>query len=196
MDSYYDSVATHRLGRPVSLVSFLNPLSQAVGRSLAALTGVSLVILDEAVEHRLGASTHEIVPGVGLAGWRVAEAEALGRALASEPWSFLVLGEGALTEPRSRDLVQRLSYLVYLKQDLEAIHRRVGSASSAKLFTLLTEASAIPGTPEESLEALFGLRGTEYRSAGFSVDAGDRAPRRIAVEIADRLEGEGMLEKV
>jgi shikimate kinase len=196
MDAYYDSVATHRLGRPVSLVSFLNPLSQAVGRSLSALTGVSLVILDEAVEHRLGASTHEIVPGVGLAAWRLAEAEALGRALASEPWSLLVLGEGALTEPRSRELVRNQSFLVYLKQDLEAIQRRVASASSAKLFTLLTEAASIPGTPEEKLEALFGLRGSEYASAGFSVDAGDRAPRRLAAEIAERLEGEGMLEKL
>jgi shikimate kinase len=194
MNPYYDAVATHRLRRPVSLVSFLNPLSQAVGRSLSALTGVSLVIVDEAVEHRLGASTHEIVPGAGLAAWRLAEAQTLARALASEPSCILVLGEGALTEPRSRELVSKSSLLVYLKQDLEAVRRRVESATSAKLFTLLTEAASIPGTPEEKLEALFGLRGSEYGGAGVAIDVGNRGPRHLAAEIAETLTDEGTLE--
>lgn len=196
MDAYYDSVATHRLRRAVCLISFRNPLSQAVGRAVAALTGLSLVIVDEALEHRFGASAHEIVPDAGLDGWRRAEAREIERALDAEPRCLLVLGEGALTDRLSRELVVERSVLVYLREDLGEIQRGLETVRSPKHVTLFTEAASIPGEPADQLEALLGLRTTEYCGAALAIDAGGRPPRRIAREVAEKLETEGVLERL
>jgi shikimate kinase len=190
---YYDSGPTHRLARHVSLVSVLNPLSRAVGVSLAALTGAGLVILDEAVEHREGSSVHEIVLAMGLARFREVESMELRRAVSSSPPAILVLGEGALSTRSSRKAISRETHLVHLRPSSHKLGRVVDKAGNRNV-TLLAEAISIPGDGlGERLRAIVGLRESEYAGARLVVEAEEGGSHRLATEIVSRLERDGAI---
>lgn len=193
VSGYYDYDATHSLRRPLALVSFLNTTSRAVGSRLAALTGVPLTILDEAVEHRLGSSARAVLSEAGLGAWREVEAIELARALAARPFGIIVLGEGSLSSPRSRRLATASSDLIHLHETLERARERLGP--SANLVTLIAEAEGIPGSDEEAIAALFGLRESEYVSAALRFEIAGRSSNTAARALIDRLEEEGILAR-
>ena len=196
MQGYYDQMLTHRLERHLCVISFLNGVSQAVGRALAAFTGMPLTVLDDAVAHRLGASFHQVFPTMGLSGWREQEASALERALKAAPPGILVLGEGALSNPRSRALVLGTAHLLHLQQSLEQVRRLLTSGLNMRSLTLQAEASAIPGDESERLEALYGIRLSEYAGASMAMEVGEPTFRRAARELITRLEERGALLRV
>jgi shikimate kinase len=196
MEGYYDQTLTHRLERPLCMISFLNGVSQTVGRALAAYTGMPLTILDDAVAHRLGASFHQVFPTIGLGGWREQEASELERALKATPPGILVLGEGALTNPRSRAMVVDSASLLHLRQSLEEIRRLLVSGLNMRSLTLQAEASVIPGDERERLDALYDIRVSEYSVASVAVEVGGSTFRRTARELIALLEERGTLLRV
>lgn len=196
MQGYYDQTSTHRLERHLCVISLLNGVSQAVGRALAAFTGMSLTILDDVVAHRLGASFHQVFPSIGLSGWREYEASELERALKATPPGILVLGEGALSNPRSRNLVMENAHLLHLQQSLEQVRQLLTTGLNMRSLTLQAEVSAIPGDESERLEALYGIRRDEYRAASVVMAVSGPTFQRTARELIALLEERGALVRV
>lgn len=189
--SYYGTGPTHRLARHVSLVSVMNSLSRSVGKSLAALTGAGLVILDEAVEHREGTSVQELVLARGLAWFRQVETLELERAVVASPPTILVLGEGVLSTRANRELVARETHLVHLRPSSRQLGRALEKGGNRNI-TLLAEASSIPGEGAgERLRAIVGLRESEYDGARLIVEVEEGGSHRLASELVARLERDG-----
>ena len=63
-------------------------------------------------------------------------------------------------------------------------------------LTLQTEASAIPGNEQERLEALYGIRLSEYDVASTEVEVSGPTFRRTARQLIELLEERGALLRV
>ncbi len=170
MHGYYDSHPTHHLDRPLILVSFVNHMTRTVAHNLAATTGLPLSLLDELVEHRVGASAHEIVGDHGLWTWRDVEKRELDRAVRSQPPSVMALGEGAVSDPESLNLVLDRGELVYLYLPLEEACLRAKQQSASHSASLWAEVKASEELPEESIQALFESRHFAYGLAHLTLD--------------------------
>jgi shikimate kinase len=187
MQGYYDNHPTHRLERPLSLVSFVNHMTRTVAHTLASMTGLPLSIIDEWVEHDLGGSAHKLVADRGLDVWRNAEKRAIEKALSSRPASVIALGEGSLGDPDILNRVLDASELVYLYLP-EAEARRWASQQSANhSASLWAEVDAIGGPHKESLQALFEGRRYTYELAHFTIDASQQSLLDTTNLLRDRL---------
>lgn len=193
MQGYYDYGATHRLSRHLCLVSLLNSWSRAVGARLSALTGTGLAILEESIEHREGRSVGELVRYEGIPRFREMESKELGLAVSSSPPGILVLGEGALSHPGSRTLVERRAHLVHLRPSRREMRREL-EAGGARNVTFLLEAASIPGSePQERIDALIGIRESEYRGATVVFDLHEEPTHLLVADLVERLLRVGML---
>jgi shikimate kinase len=122
---YYDPHPTLDLACPLTLIGFVGSGAGRVGHGLAARTGLPLADLARDVEARVGMSRARILLEQGRSALRRLEADALRRALASKPSGIVVLGDAALLDPDSRQLVREDSHLVYIERPLAVLHQRV-----------------------------------------------------------------------
>lgn len=187
MEGYYDYRPTHHLERPLVLVGFVNHLTRSIACTLASMTGLPLALLDELVEHRMGASAHKAIDRHGLAAWRVLEREELFKALRSTPPAVIAVGEGVLTNPNSLNVVLEKGELVYLYLPEEEACRRASQQSANHSASLWVEVAATGGTHEEGLRALFELRWFTYELAHHTIDVSNRSCLDVANYLRDRL---------
>lgn len=190
MEGYYDYEARHSLAKPLALVSFVNHLTRVVANSLASVTGLPLVLVDDLVSHRLGASAHEILSRDGLEAWREAERRELRGAVASRPAAVIALGEGALSSRESRGLVLGNTHLVYLYLSFDEARRRARRQPANHQATLLAELAA-RREDDDALMALFSERRAGYEMAHETVDAWNRSPTSIGRALGERLAENG-----
>jgi shikimate kinase len=196
VDGYYDTAATHTLDRNLCVIGFLNRVSRAVGTSLSSFIGASCSILDEIVEHRLGAATHEILASSDIEGFRDAEARELRRLIVQAPTGVVVLGEGSLSEPSMRALVRKHAHLMWIRQSLEEIERLLSKGREMWGRTLVAELAAVPGCDgEEKLEALYAMRASEHRSASLTLPVTGSDYRGAARSAIELLESRGVLAR-
>ncbi len=187
MRGYYDSHPTHHLDRPLVLVSFVNHMTRTVAHNLAATTGLPLSLLDERVEHRLGASAHKIVDDRGLAVWRDVEKRELGRELRSKPPPISALGEGVINDPENLNLILDTSELVYLRLPLNEACEWASRQPANHSATLWAEVKAMGGVPEESMQALFESRHFAYGLAHLTLDVSGRTLVETTNKLLNRL---------
>jgi shikimate kinase len=187
MRGYYESHPTHHLERPLVLVSFVNRMTRTVAHNLAATTGLPLSLLDELVEHRVGASAHEIVGDQGLAVWRDVEKRELGRELRSKPPPILALGEGGMDDPESLSLILDSSELVYLHLPQNEACEWASRQSAGHSASLWAEVKALGGVPEESMRALFESRHFTYGLAHLTLDVSGRRLAETTNKLLNRL---------
>ena len=187
-EAYYDYHPTLALTRPLVLVSFVNELTRAVANSLASRTGLPLRLLDDIVEHQLGASSVELLSGAGLVEWREIEREELARAVHSNPPAIVALGEGALDNDDSLERVMAETDLVYLYMSLGEAQMRALDQPPNRKATLFAELPSDAGSLEEELMYLFHRRRAGYERARFSVDVHGQSLAAIGVQILGMLE--------
>lgn len=170
MQDYYDYHPTHSLERPLVLISFVNELTRAVASSLASTTGLPLRLLDDLVEHQLGASALEIVSGVGLAEWRRAERVALANVVRSRPAAILALGEGALNHARGLETVLAETDYVYLYLSLADAQQLVVEQTLNRKATVLAEIAGDETCFDDELARIYSERRSIYERAPHSID--------------------------
>lgn len=180
-DGYYEPHATVVIRQSVALIGFFGAETEMIGRLLSSVTGLRFTSLDGLVEHTLGASRAAFIRERGEAPWRVAEAEALGRALADRPPGVLVFGDGALLDRRNLHRVRDETTLIYVHRPLDEVEARLRASRRDR--------PELDGLRElADLRALLRDRAPGYAAAALRVDGGDRAPLPIAREIAQRLD--------
>lgn len=188
MQNYYDYHPTLSLTRPLVIVSFVDELTRTVANSLASTTGLPLRLLDDIVEHQLGASSVELLRGAGLAEWRNVEEAELARAVHSGPPAIVALGQGALDRDDSLERVVAETDLAYLYLSFREAQRRVAAQRPNRKATLLAELPSDGASFEENLMGLFTRRRAAYERARFSIDAHERTPAAIGIQILEMLE--------
>jgi len=187
MSGYYDYHPVYQLTRPVALVSFVNQLTRAVASSLASLGGLPLVLLDDVVQHRLGASAGEVVTQQGLPVFRHQEKRELTKAVASRPMGVIALGEGALSDPASLRLVLEETDLVYLYLSFDEARERARDQSFQHKATLVADILDRECAETEGFEALFAERRAGYESAHLALDVWNRSVNDLVSVVLDRL---------
>jgi shikimate kinase len=187
MQGYYDHHPTHRLERSLALVSFVNHMTRTVAHRLACMTGLPLSLLDELVEHQVGASSHKAIRENGLSVWREVEKTELAKAIASQPPTILALGEGALGDPDNLRLSLEAAELVYLFMPGDQACHRASLQPANHGASFWAEVEARGGVPEEAMRELFEGRHFAYGLAHYTLDASRQSLSDTANQLLDRL---------
>jgi shikimate kinase len=153
----------------------------SVARELGKVLGLGVVDADEEVERAAGMTIPAIFAAEGEAGFRARERVAI-EALAARGGVVVGLGGGAMAQPGVAELLRASGVVVYLRARVETLARRVGTGAGRPLLEGLDEAGRIA-----KLRTLLAAREPHYREAQLIVDTDHRAPRKIALEIAERL---------
>lgn len=156
---YYDYAPTIAIERHVSLISLLTSETRAIAYRVAALSGLRFVDLDRLIEHECGASVNSLVAQEGEAGYRERERRVLRSALADSPPAIISLGDGALMDPGSRELVTQRTLLIGFDLDLPNCLWRVRDAQHRLELRATRESAALRRPVEvtsESWHPLFG----------------------------------------
>lgn len=183
MSGYYDYYPTHQLYRPLVLVGFVNAINRKVAHHLSSVSGLPAVHLDDLVQHELGASSHEIITGRGLKGWREVENRVLGKAISSSPHSIISLGEGAIDQYDDMNLVLGWTQMIYLHLPLEEAIRLAGQQNAVHGVTLWAEVQSRGGSWDEDIRALYDDRHFNYRMAPQVVDVTNRNINEVTNQI-------------
>ncbi len=131
VSGYYDPHPLVVLGRHLAIIGLLATETRAVGRRVAALSGLPFYDLDRAIEHQEGRSLRQLVTLSGEAGLRAAERSVLDRILDAEPRGILSLGDGALIDSASREAVATRTTLWALELELHECFWRVRALQAA-----------------------------------------------------------------
>jgi shikimate kinase len=185
LDPYYDHHPTHRLERPLALTGFFGAGVVEVAASLSQRTGLPVIDLDRWIEHDRGCGLSALVLREGEASLRDAERRLLRRAVAARPASILALGDGALMDPESLALVLRETDLVYLREDISALHGRLVAELDRGRTSLYPFVFWTPAEPED-LVPTFEARRLSYEAAEDVIDLGG-APGRAVGPLMARL---------
>ena len=161
----------------VFLTGFMAVGKSTVGRLLAHRLGVAFFDLDALVEADANMTVAEIFAREGEASFREREARALKMAI-HHGGGVVALGGGALLGDESRvRIVRAHGRLVCLTASIDALVARLGDATLRPLLA---------GSPDRraAVAALLRERAALYEDADLAVDTTDRAPERVAEEIA------------
>lgn len=184
-DSLTQSEAFDRpQAKVVALTGFMGSGKSTVGLELAALLGWTLVDLDANIEAREGRAILEIFRVEGEAGFRAIERKAL-QTLLSEcrAPAVLAMGGGAFVQAENAALLQQHGVVVvFLDVPLDELLRR------CRAEQLGSEENLRPlAADEDSFRALHERRLPAYRRADIVVDAAERTPAAIALNIVEEL---------
>jgi shikimate kinase len=179
MNDYYSYHPTHKLDRPLALISFANALTRKVAHEAASLTGLPAIHLDDSIQHFYGVSSHTIIQERGLRAWRYAESRELGKALTETPPSILSLGEGAIEDLDDLQLVLDSARLVYIHLPLDDAVRLAGRQDSVRGATLWAEAAALGDSWDENIRALYAKRHFNYKMAHYTIEASNLSTKAI-----------------
>ena len=143
----------------------------AVGRRVANRLGWAFIDADRAIEERSGMSIPEIFDRKGEVWFRRTEEAVIRDILASGPPGVLALGGGALGSARTRDLVARKAWVVWLAASVDVAWSRVKDSDRP----LATD-------PERFARRAAQREPTYREAADLAVDA-DGPPDEIATRI-------------
>lgn len=157
--------------RWIALSGYMGAGKTTVGRRLAARLGRPFVDADRAIEELAGMAVPEIFSRRGEVWFRRTEEDVVRESLAG-PAGVLALGGGALASARTRDLLRRTAWVVWLRVDPEVAWARVGGSEHRPL-----------AHDRDRFVRRAGQREPLYREAAdLEVDAGEPAD-----EVADRV---------
>jgi shikimate kinase len=167
----------------VFLIGYRGVGKTTVARLLAEQLRWKWVDADAALEERHRRTLADIFADEGEAGFRDKE-EALLEELCRLRQYVIATGGGAILRTSNRERLQSTGLVVWLTADAETIRRRIEADTSTRARRpVLT----VGGLAE--IEDLLRLREPLYRAcADWTVEASNRAPAEIAMEIASLLE--------
>jgi shikimate kinase len=164
----------------IVLVGFMGAGKTTVGRLLAAKLGVPFTDSDHVIEARAGKPVPRIFADDGEPAFRQLEHEVIADLLNGED-RVLALGGGAPAHEGTRALLAAAATpVIYLRVSFQEAMNRVGGDRGRPMLA------------RPDVAKLHGDRDPYYaRAATLTVDAGDRSPEAIALDILTRLDTAG-----
>lgn len=156
---------------PIFLVGFMGAGKTTVGRALAHHLKFDFFDLDELIEARAGKSVHELFASLGESGFRRLESEAI-QSCTAIVRAVIALGGGAYESEENRTAVRSIGKSIWLDCPLEVCLKRLAGDKSRPLLG-----------DEEDMRALLARRRVAYAQADYVVQASDRFPEELAIEI-------------
>lgn len=111
--------------RWLALAGYMGAGKSVVGRRTAQRLGWSFVDADRAIEERAELSIPDIFAKRGELWFRRTEEDVIRDIVQGEPPGVLALGGGALGSARTRDLLRRRAWVVWLRVDTAVAWRRI-----------------------------------------------------------------------
>jgi len=174
-----------RLTKPVVLVGLMGAGKTAVGRRLAALSGVSFVDADEAIVEAAAMSIPDIFEVYGEQAFRDLERRVVAR-LIGQPPGILALGGGAFIDPRTRAALAGRTVTIWLEADLATLIGRTAKKLTSRPLLM-------QGDPEAILADLMARRYPIYAEADHRVLTGDQPLDEVAEQVIELLRRERVL---
>jgi 3-dehydroquinate synthase len=151
-----------------------------LGRPLAERFGVPFYDLDRRIEIKTGKPIHELFASEGERNFRELEYQMLGDLLSDEP-GVVSLGGGALTVPKTYELVSRAGPILFLDADLDILVERMKN-DQIQVRPLLAN-----GDLRSRLETLLQRRKSHYQSFTQRLDTGKLSTAQAIWEAQIRL---------
>lgn len=186
---YYDYGPRVLLPRPLALVGFVGSGVRQVAHDLAARLGLPLHDIDRMVEHHAGQSLSAVQLERGEVVRRAFEKRAIGQAIRSQPAGILALGDGALMDRKTRNLVRRETTLVFIERPVDEQRARAerGLARNPGLYPELV-LGGLPEGDDAALTRLWAQRKAGYSMARERIEAGTLHATRVADLVIERLQ--------
>ena len=173
------------LERTLVLVGLMGAGKSTIGRRLAARLGMPFVDADSEIEAAAGCSIADIFELHGEEAFRDGERRVIERLL-GPPVKILATGGGAFMQDETRDLIKQGALSLWLRADLDILHRRTSRRTSRPLL--------LKGNPREVLAGLMAERHPVYAQSDMVVETDD-SPHAIVVDrIIDTLIARGDLK--
>jgi shikimate kinase len=113
----------------VVLTGYMGAGKSTVGRAVAGRLRREFVDSDERIERETGIDIPKIFAAKGELWFRRTEERTIRAILGSDPAGVVAVGGGALESPRTRDLVQRVACVVWLRADPERLWDRASGST-------------------------------------------------------------------
>jgi shikimate kinase len=167
--------SNRRSDAPIFLIGFMGVGKTTVGGELARQLEYDFCDLDELIAARVGKSVQQIFEELGEAEFRRLEREAI-RSCEQLTRAVIALGGGAYASEENRVSLREIGRTVWLDCPLAICLRRVSGDKSRPLLG-----------GEEAMRELLVQRRGGYAEADYVVEAGERTPEQLAIEIAQLL---------
>ena len=164
--------------RPIFLTGFMGVGKSTVAQSLGQQLGWDCVDTDHLIAQEAGMSIPRIFELEGEIAFREREAQAVTRC-AGLSHSVVALGGGAITDPKSLELILRSGHLVFLSADPGALEERLKRTAHTR--PLLSGLS--PAKRMEKIQSLLVERLPLYQRASLRVSTDGRSPQDVAAEV-------------
>jgi shikimate kinase len=161
------SPSAKAIGSSIVLVGLMGAGKSCIGRRLAARLGQPFTDADAEIEAAAGCSIEEIFERHGEAAFRDGERRVIARLLRG-PRQVLATGGGAYMDPRTRAEIRDHAISVWLRADLDLLHRRTSRRDTRPLLKR--------GDPQEILHRLMTERYPVYAEADVTVVSNDGPP--------------------
>ena len=161
--------------RHVVLVGMMGAGKTTVGRRLAPRLGLKFADADAEIEKAAGMSVSDLFAAHGEASFRLGEAKVIARLLDGPPL-VLATGGGAVLDPETRALIKARAVSVWLRADLDTIHRRASRRATRPLLRT--------ADPRATLANLLEARAAFYAEADITVDSSAKRQEETVEEIA------------
>lgn len=186
MEGYYDYGPRVQLPRPLALIGFMGAGTHLTGHALASKLGLPLLPIDRHVEHEAGMSLSSLQVQRGDGARRALEHESIARAARERPSGIVVLGDGALLQRATLNLVCAQMDLIYIERPLDALYDAVRQelADSPGRYP---EFVLKPPTRED-LQTLLAEREPGYQQAKHGLHAERLHPQRVCDALVEELD--------
>lgn len=111
------------LDRTVALVGMMGAGKTTIGRRLAKALGMAFQDADAEIERAAGMPVGELFLKHGEESFRRGEAQVIERILGGPP-IVLATGGGALTHPKTRELIKEKALSIWLRADIDTLVKR------------------------------------------------------------------------
>jgi shikimate kinase len=166
-------------GRSIVLVGLMGAGKSSIGKRLAHRLGLDFVDADNEIERAAGCTIEEIFARFGEPSFRDGERRVIGRLLEDRAPIVLATGGGAFMDEETRARVRERGVSVWLRAELDVLHRRVSRRSNRPLLK--------QGDPREVLRRLIDIRHPVYAQADIVVDSDDSPPETMVERVIDAL---------
>lgn len=161
--------------KPIVLVGLMGAGKTCIGRRLARRLQMSFVDADEEIVTVTGASISEFFRRYGESEFRECERRVIARLLDAP--QVLATGGGAFVDTATRDLIKRRGISVWLRADLDLLHKRTRGRGGRPLLET--------GDPRATLAALMVARHPIYAQADIVIDSHDEAPEKTTDHVLE-----------
>jgi len=159
--------------KSIVLVGLMGAGKSSVGRRLATALNLPFKDADTEIEIASNLSVPEFFEKHGEAAFREGERKVIARLL-SGPQHVLATGGGAYMDPETRSLIAQQGRSVWLKADLDTLHKRCMKRNTRPLLQT--------GNPKQILNDLMEKRYPVYAEADVTVESSD-GPHEAVVDL-------------